>query len=781
MNTGPSRSLLNTVTILSVGWAAPLIAQDTGGGAPQTQPTLVNPSEIVVTATRQSQVLSKVPVSIQAFSKQQMDEQGVRKIDDIAQLTPGLSFQRSGYGNGSISNISIRGINSTVGAATTGIYIDDTPIQVRQIGYTASNPYPQVFDLDRVEVVRGPQGTLFGAGAEGGAVRFITPAPNLTHYEGYARSELAFTEHGDPSYEGGAAVGGPIVADKLGFRVSAWYRRDGGYVDRTDYSGNVTAKNSNSQKTLALRGALTFQPTDDLKITPSVFYQREHVDDSSVLWAGLSEPHGDYKNASVIAQPGTDKFVLPALNVTYSNDTLSVISVSSYLHRKSDTLFDYTAFTNGTFAYNSVPFIPGYLATSQMNNEQKNFTQEVRVQSSNPDARLKWVIGGFYSHAKQNSYQNTVDPYFAELISIITGGAPVEAVTGSPVLPGNVVYLNTNRSTDKQLAGFAQVDWRPIDSLTATAGVRVSRSIFDFSTHQAGPGAGTISLDASGKQKETPVTPKFGLDYRVSGDTILYASAAKGFRTGGVNSPVNAIQCAPNLAALGLSAAPSSYKSDSLWSYEAGAKGKAIDRTLQYQASAYYIKWDNIQQFVYLPLCGGGFVNNSGRASSRGFDLAVQIRLSADWSFGITTGYVDAHYDRSISAGLGSNYVTKGDKLPGSPWSINLSLTGQFGVGEQRFYTRIDYDHEAAYSRGIVGQDPANGAYDPGATPDQETNDLSLRLGTRFSGFDVSLFVNNLLDQKPELSKAHNSVYDPVYTYVTVRPRTAGITGIYKF
>ncbi|MEH3046963.1 MAG: TonB-dependent receptor [Sphingomonas adhaesiva] len=397
------------------------------------------------------------------------------------------------------------------------------------------------------------------------------------------------------------------------------------------------------------------------------------------------------------------------------------------------------------------------------------------------------MIGGFYSHARQNSYQRTVDPFYASLVAaitpIITGGTvlSVEQFTGSPMLPGNVTYLNTNDGRDRQIAGFAQVDWRALDRLTLTAGVRVSHAVYDFSTFQAGPGAGTSSLVYSGRQAETPVTPKLGIEYRITPDTMVYASAAKGFRTGGANAPVNATQCAANLNALGLERAPAEYQSDTVWSYEGGAKGKAIDGTLQYQASAYYIKWQNIQQFVYLPLCGGGFVNNNGSASSRGFDLAVQVRLSPDWTFGLTTGYVDARYDRTVTSGLGVNYVTRGDKLTGSPWSINLSLGGQFDVGARRFYTRLDYDHQARYSRADVTQNPANVGYDPGATPSAETNDLSFRLGTRVDGLDLSLFVNNALNQKPNLSRAHYSAADPVFTYVTVRPRTAGLTGIYRF
>src|ERR1700732_863558 len=176
--------------------------------------------EILVTATRQARLLSTVPISASAFSQKTLDAEGVKQIDDIALITPGVTFTR---GNSGSTNIAIRGISSQSGASTTGVYIDDTPVQSRVIGFSSTTVFPNIFDLERVEILRGPQGTLFGAGSEGGTVRFITPQPSLTTFTDYSRAELGFTEHGDPSFEAGVAAGGPIVEDKFGFRASASY------------------------------------------------------------------------------------------------------------------------------------------------------------------------------------------------------------------------------------------------------------------------------------------------------------------------------------------------------------------------------------------------------------------------------------------------------------------------------------------------------------------------------------------------------------------------------
>ena len=215
--------------------------------------------EIVVTATRRTERLQDVPVSATAFSQEKLDAQGLRSIDDLTRLTPGVTFQRdattsSGNFNDEDSDINIRGVDSTAGTSTVGIYIDDTPIQGRHISFTSFNAFPALFDLERVEVLRGPQGTLFGAGSEGGTVRFIQPSPDLHTDSVYMRSELATTEHGDPTYELGAAIGGPIIDDKLGFRVSASYREDGGWVDHVDYRTEaVTKSDSNYQDTVVVR------------------------------------------------------------------------------------------------------------------------------------------------------------------------------------------------------------------------------------------------------------------------------------------------------------------------------------------------------------------------------------------------------------------------------------------------------------------------------------------------------------------------------------------------
>jgi len=182
--------------------------------------------EIVVTATRREESISKVPISITAMTQDDLDQKGIRDFSEMVRFTPGVSIDTSGT-----NAISIRGISSSGGAGTTGIYIDDTPIQMRALGFNPDDTLPKTFDIDRVEVLRGPQGTLFGSGSEGGTVRYLMTQPSVTTESTYARGEASYTEYGDPSYEAGIAHGGPIIDDVLGYRASLWYRRDGGWIN----------------------------------------------------------------------------------------------------------------------------------------------------------------------------------------------------------------------------------------------------------------------------------------------------------------------------------------------------------------------------------------------------------------------------------------------------------------------------------------------------------------------------------------------------------------------
>ena len=375
MTSTPSRLSLAAGSLLGVLAASPGLAAD-ATTAPAATGAL---DEIVVTAQRREQRLEDVPMSITTFSQEQLDQQGLRTIDDLSRLTPGITFMRNGMSssgnyNDEDSDISIRGIDSTAGASTTGIYMDDTPIQTRHLQFGTVNPFPALFDLERVEVLKGPQGTLFGAGSEGGTIRFITPEPSLNTYQVYARAEVGQVDGGGQNYEAGLAVGGPIIENVLGFRFSVSYRQDGGWVDRVNYTAppstpyisnppydgliydgppsyaGTTEKNANWHDTQTARLALKWAPTDNLTVSPSIYAQTLHYNDTGAYWVSMSNPSDNtYYNGNAQRDPSTDPWYLGAIKVDWTTPVAHVVSNTSYFSRNQHSVSDYTQWLNTVF------------------------------------------------------------------------------------------------------------------------------------------------------------------------------------------------------------------------------------------------------------------------------------------------------------------------------------------------------------------------------------------------------------------------------------------------
>ncbi len=299
-NIARTRMLCGSAALVMIAAASQANAQAPSPGASSGSAL----TEVIVTATRQSDTVSKVALSITAVTQKNLDQQGIKSTQDLARTVPSVIFRRNG-GEGNPA-VAIRGITSTLGAPTTGVYLDDTPLQKRDNAGSASGngtPFPQLFDLERVEILRGPQGTLYGGSAEGGAIRFITPQPSLTRYQVYGRTEVSSTQGGGTSYEGGVAAGGPIIQDKLGFRASVFARHTGGWIDEVSiYDGHTIAPDVNSGDIKTGRLALTWAPTDRLKITPSFYYSQEHVQAEDIYWQNIPQ---FTLNAGIFTNAGT--------------------------------------------------------------------------------------------------------------------------------------------------------------------------------------------------------------------------------------------------------------------------------------------------------------------------------------------------------------------------------------------------------------------------------------------------------------------------------------------
>lgn len=739
--------------------------------------------EIVVTSTRSALPINRVPISVVAYSQDTLDKLSVRSVDDIMALAPGVDFNRGVEGFGLNTSIDIRGIGSTVGSATTGIYIDDTPIQTRTLLYSSGPVWPVIFDLDRVEVLRGPQGTLFGAASEGGTVRFITPQPSLDQYSGYTRAEGAVTDgSSDTNYEAGAAFGGPIVQDVLGFRVSAYYRHDGGFIDRDRYGSTDPLdyqKDTNSLNSTALRMALTWAPISGLTISPSVFSQEQFLGDGPFVWGDLSNVSrqryvsGDAQNSTT-----HDRFTLSALDVKYDAGPVALYSNSSYFDRQNHSNFDYTEFELSYFGDgNPADYfsIPGYYANSPQVNTQQNFTQELRAQSSDQGARLTWVAGLYYNKSKQSAKELDNDPFFGDYY-----GLSIEQLFGEPLLNGQTIYLDDFHDIDTEKAFFGSISFAVTSKLKLTAGVRASRTGFEFQEFKNGPAAGGPSMSA-GAANETPVNPRYAASYQINDNNMVYASAAKGYRVGGANAEIPGYEaCEEALASLGLKSAPLTYKSDSTWSYELGSKNRLDGGRLQLDGSVYYIQWNGIiQDTLATPNCPFTFTTNLGSAMSRGFDFQAQWQVIDRLVTGVSVGFNNSQYTQTIrSAGATQDIVTAGHILGAVPWTIDGTAEYRFPglIGREAYITAISEYHSNIAGK-TVYNDPGYSTYDPLIHNPRSTLNVDLRGGARFeSGWDISLFADNLLNRANITQYSRDAVTAQIFHYDPARPRTIGLT-----
>jgi iron complex outermembrane receptor protein len=815
-----TRACLALSALGALAAALPLHAQTSGSEAAAASGGL---QEVLVTATRREERLQDVPISITAFSQEQIDAQALRSIDDLTRQSPGVYFSRNGMGssanyNDENSDISFRGVESQAGASTTGIYIDDSPVQSRHLAFGAVNVFPALFDIDRVEVLRGPQGTLFGAGAEGGAVRFLMPQPGLTNYSAYARAELATTRNGDPSYELGAAFGGPIVNNELGFRVSASYRRDGGWVDRASYTleptsdprlpnpvfNNVTDSNSNWWETVTFRAALKWAPSDTIAVTPSFYYQRFKVNDTAAYWDPLSNAGSNvFYNGNALKNPAYDPFWLAAIKVDWSLPWAQLTSNTSFYYRNQHSTSDYTQYLRATYAYfdllQTIYPQPGDAGYAPFQDNQRNFYQEIRLASKDVASRLLWNAGLFYSHLDENIPEDIYD----KTLDAQTGGNVC-----SPELPcpdGHIYFQPWYRVVDRQLAGFGEVSYKIADTFKVTAGVRIAHVEYTGTAYQGGAFLGVPFITSYQTASENPITPKAVLTWQPDRDNMVYASAAKGYRVGGTNPEVGA-NCEIDLTTLGLPVGadglhhvPGSYSSDSLWSYELGTKNVFFEHRLQLNASVFYIDWSNIQQNVYLPTCGAQFTANLGKAQSSGGDLEIIFRPVDSLMLDLAAAYTDAHYSRSSCAGVlaydagtasctGSGVVappivTEGNRLPGAPWTFTAALEKTFLWQEKHPYFRADFQYATAQTGLLPIQDSRNALYDTTLPGLPITKNLNLRAGVRWSGYDLSLFAQNALDQQPVLFKSRDLAAYPDNLYFSrgVRPLTVGLTATYRY
>ena len=802
----------------AAAYAAPASAADTTAAADASGPL----QEITVTATRHEESLSKVPISVTALTQDAMDLRGIKDFQDIVHFTPGVNIDNSGT-----NNISIRGIASTGGAGTTGIYIDDTPIQIRGTAFNPDDALPKSFDIDRVEVLRGPQGTLFGAGSEGGTVRYITTQPSLTQNSFYSREEVSYTEGGSINYEGGIAAGGPLIENTLGARLTVWYRRDGGYIDLIDpVSLQTVQKNANFDETVLYRLALIYAPSEEWTITPSIYYQDRYRNNVEDYWPLYSNPsNNQFVSADPDQRSDPDRFYLASVKAEGNLGFAKLISNTSYFHRDEETGYEGTLYnlgfyqsevflnSDGSNASSPYPLLdnlgvhlpPGatnYRSPNSIDNGQQNITQEIRLQSVDATSPLFWTAGVFFSDDRQTYLEQIHDPLLNEL-SMAATGLPytdwfVDPNTGLPVtydprFPNDSYFLQT-KATDQQYAFFAEGTYAFTDQYKLTLGGRYSRIKFTNDSLTGGPQLFLPPQTVDVSQTENSFTPKASFSYQYDPRNLYYATYAKGFRPGGANNPVPQAACAPDFASFGITQSPPTFGSDTVNSFEVGAKNN-IDNRVKIASSIYYIRWNNIQQSVLPPTCQITFIANLGTAVAKGGDIQAEIALTDNFTAEIATGYTSARYtqDSRFSDVQALPIVSKGDAIvgqsgeppgqPGAPFTFTLGLQYKFNVFDLPSFVRIDDEYTSRNKWPSAAQDPNTLQFNASFYPLSSTNLASARAGMNFGNWQAAAFVDNLTDTHT-VNNYNFTIYPgnapSLERQYTFRPRTVGITITYR-
>jgi outer membrane receptor protein involved in Fe transport len=795
----------------AASWADQQPAQPTEEAAPAG--TL---QEVVVTATRREQSLSKVPISVTALTQENLDLRGIKDFSEVARFTPGVNFDTSGT-----NNISIRGISGTGGAGTTGIYLDDTPIQMRALAFNPDEALPKSFDIDRVEVLRGPQGTLFGAGSEGGTVRYITTQPSLTRTSIYSRAEVSTTKGGDQSYEAGVAVGGPLVEGTVGARLTLWYRHDGGWInDINPVTLAPVQQNANYANNYVARLAFLWSPNANWQFTPSIYYQDSRRNDINNFWPLYSNPSGNsFVNADPSQRHVPDRFTLTSLKIQGDLGAVQLISNTSYYDRHNQDGYEGTLYNLGfyqLFVYlppystgASYPLIDGngvhlpagatdYVSPSTVDNTQQNITQEIRLQSSDPNARLLWTTGVFLSENRQTYLEQIHDPLLSEFQNALIGDPNIVDVFGvgyDPAFPNDSYFLQTH-AKDQQYALFGELTYGLTEKLKATAGARLSKNKYSFDTFTGGPQLFGPSTTGSGNNSENSFTPKLSLQYQADPNNMFYTTYAKGYRPGGANNPLPFAACSVDFTNLGIPNAPTTYGSDTVGSFEIGAKNN-INNRIRIASSIYYINWNNIQQVVVPPICQISFIANLGKAVAKGIDLQVDASITDALTAEVAAGYTSARYtqDSRLSPTEAVPVVANGDAIvaqssetgagqPTAPVTVAAGLEYRFSVLAHESFVRVDYEYQGRAKWASAGQDPGTLQFDPANYPLAGTSLTSLRAGMQFGQWSLAAFCDNLTNTHALTD--FNWTINPgdgssrLQREYTFRPRTIGITAIFR-
>ncbi len=754
--------------------------------------------ELVVTARKREETVQDVPFAVTAASEEKLHDRGAETIEDVSANVAGFTVQNLGPGQ---SQVAMRGVSSgqivrdQPGVKEqVGVYLDESVISL-----SLFTPDIDLFDLSRVEVLRGPQGTLFGSGSLSGTVRYISKQPQLGVSESVG--DLSFSSIGDGGTGGSAkAVVNVPLGEAAAMRVVAYYTDYGGYIDAVQ-PGLSVKDDVNTGERAGARVAFKFQPNERLTITPRLLYQEVDMDGWNRVdtYNILGNPYtttrpavtlGSRRQFTQFEEPFTDEFLLGDLNVAYQFGEALLTSITSYTDRDVLVVRDATALTasitGGSIGLSEAiytldaPLDDATTATS--------LSQELRL--SGGSLQLQWVVGGFYSTSDRDYGQALLVSGFEDGTGIPTAGNFGAAK--------DVLYFSDLSYEFDQLALFGEATFAVSDQLAVTGGLRY----YDFSEDRiqtfdgifADPGTTVGSVEADG------FAPRVMASYKLSANTNLNAQVSKGFRLGGINDPLNVPLCTPqDLATFG---GRDAWKDEELWNYEVGAKSTIMGGRGSVNAAAFYMDISDLQATVTAGSCSSRVIFNVPKARSAGVEIEFDVAPSEKFDFAVSASYTDSELRSTLTSTDAQGNVQvvagieAGNRLPTVPelqgaaaatyrWQAGSAwagyVTGVYQYVGSRF-TQIGDQAEGFGTVNLLSFAPYNigGPYTQNTftfNPELPSYDIiNLRFGVLRGQWDTALYINNLTDETALLALDQERGTRARVGYLTNQPRTYGIT-----
>jgi iron complex outermembrane receptor protein len=731
-------------------------------------------AEVVVTAQKRSESEQSVPLSMTTFSGAALQEKSINDFFDYATKVPNLAFASTGDGVGTARTISIRGIS---GDNVTAMYIDETPLP--------DSLDPRVLDIDHIEVLRGPQGDLYGARSMGGTVRIITKQADFNSFSATVHGGVSSTEHTDqPNYTGDAVLNIPLIQDKVALRITGFYDEEAGYFKRSyctnpatagvtcfplSTTGITTVNNVGAIDTSGGSITLAIKATDSLTITPRIMIQRANyngfplADFNTTPGNGYGYPMPTPPPPAVVPVPslmepqsltqarlfntpegGSDRWDLYSLGVHWTTDVGELVSSTAYFDRRVDETENESEFVYAAVIGGAGPASPSSIEEIKA---YQRFVQEIRWASSLPGP-VQFVAGGFYSdfHGRL--------PFAAEYPGAVYPGldAALLGPGGGQLTPGysDLIFKQDFHSDIKEPALFGNVNYT-WNAWKATLGLRWYSVKIDSFGYEEGlvTGGGPAVISPHQSTSQSGVNPKVEVDYHFDPDQMVYALASKGFRPGGAvpivpaGAPGTATDCVAALHAVNPNitlAQTQSFSSDSLWNYEIGTKTSWLDHRVTFDAAAFYIDWKNIQQEILLN-CGFQYTANAGAATSKGGEMELRARPMQPLELSAGIGYQNA----KITQASAESPQTVGSPIYNVPdWTANTAASYTAPLwGEWVFVGGVDYSY---VGRSFSGN---NNAAEPRERPSYRL--FNGRLALQRGPLEVALVGKNLTDELTNL------------------------------